>query len=140
MGCVEITDRKFLTKVKVVSVNMDNNMIIVDNSEKYDWTDLVEVKIGEDNRFLFGYFKWCMESEKVVDIEINVDKKLIVGYIDVSVELIEDRSNNNKYVINPVVKVDGLPDSVEINIDKYDDRDRICFVFDNAIKKKELIN
>jgi len=139
MSVTEITDRKFLTKVKVVSVDMDKCVVMIDNSERYDWSDMVEIKVGEENRFLFGYFKWCMESEKVIDMEIGMGDKLICGLVEVNVERVEGIDRDGKYIIRSVVEVEGLPDSIEVDVSDVDSEEHLKYVFNNCIENSEVI-
>ena len=104
--------------VKIISVDSDNSKIIVDNSDKFDGSDIIEIMIGIENKFLMDYFKVCMKNEMVCNLEVNNDNVLICGFVEVRVE----RNGDDKFIIQPVIKSKDIPDIIDVDINNVSEK------------------
>lgn len=139
LGAIEITDRKFMDYVKVISVDGDNNKITIDNSEEYNGSDIVEIIVGIENKFLMDYFKVCMNNGIVCNLEVNNDNVLICGFVDVKVKRFGDGSD--EFIIEPVIKSKNIPDFIEVNVNDVNEehREHLKDVLNDSVNKNKNI-
>lgn len=115
-------------------------MSAIEITDGFDGSDIVEVRIGVEDKFLLDYLKVCMDQGKLCNLETSNEYELIEGYVDVRVEKVSGNkdgdSNGNRFVIRPVVEVSSLPSEIKVNVNG---RERLRDIFNSIIMENEII-
>lgn len=140
MSAIKITNRKFISKAKVLCVDFNECKVKIDNSDEFDGSNIVEVKIGLKDKFLLDYLKVCMDQGRVCNLETNNEYELIEGYVDVRVEKVsgdrDGNSDSDRFVIRSVVEFDSVPNEIEVDIS---DKKRLKDIFNSVVMENEII-